>query len=75
MHVSDSAITTKVMAALRRSKSVKSADLHVETVGGIVTLSGTLDDGRQVTRVTEIAARVKGVKNRQPTDGTACAGP
>ena len=62
VHVSDSFITARIKAALLKAKGVNSADVHVETVVGTVTLRGTVDDAGQVARVAQLAARVKGVK-------------
>lgn len=60
---SDSAITTKVKTAYFAEKNFKSFDVSVETKGGIVMLSGFVNDASTKTRAEQIAAKVKGVKS------------
>ena len=61
-YASDSAITTKVKAELLAEKGIPSTSISVETVKGVVMLSGFLDDAAQVKKAGAIAAKVKGVK-------------
>jgi len=61
-YVDDSALTTKVKGMLLKTKGIKSTDISVDTVKGVVTLSGTVEDAGQVKRAGAIAAKVKGVK-------------
>ncbi len=60
--VDDSVITTKIKTKLLADDEVKSTDISVETVGGEVSLSGFVDNQRQVERAVEIARGVEGVK-------------
>lgn len=62
IYVSDSAITSKVKLAVLRAKDLRSADVHVETIAGVVRLSGEVDNAKQAARVAQLAGRVKGVK-------------
>jgi osmotically-inducible protein OsmY len=62
VYISDGAITSKVKLAVMRAKDLKSADVHVETVAGVVRLGGEVDNAKQATRVEQLAGRVKGVK-------------
>ncbi len=62
MHISDAAITSKVKLAVLRAKDLKGADIHVETVVGVVRLTGEVDSAKQAARVEQLAARIKGVK-------------
>ena len=61
-HSTDVEITRKVRLALTRAQDLDSADIDVETQGGIVRLSGEVENPRQVARVKQLAARVKGVR-------------
>lgn len=60
-YLDDSLITAKVKAALLKDLRLKGLDVKVETHGGTVVLSGTVNDGAQVRRAAEIAAGVDGV--------------
>jgi hypothetical protein len=62
VYISDGVITSKVKLALLRAKDLKSADLHVETIAGVVRLAGEVDNAKQAARVMQLAGRVKGVK-------------
>jgi osmotically-inducible protein OsmY len=62
VYISDGAITSKVKLAVLRAKDLKGVDVHVETVVGVVRLTGEVDNAKQVARVEQLAARVKGVK-------------
>jgi hyperosmotically inducible protein len=59
----DAAITAKVKAALIKEPGIKSASIGVDTTGGKVTLSGTVDTAENKTRAAEIAHEVAGVKS------------
>ena len=48
-YVDDSAITTKVKAALLNDEAVKSFEIHVTTFKGVVQLSGFVDNSDQKT--------------------------
>ena len=60
--VDDAAITTKVKAALLADDQVKGTQINVDTSGGSVRLTGTVDSASQVQRATEIAKGVNGVQ-------------
>ena len=62
VHISDGAMTSKVKLAVLRAKDLKSIDVHVETIAGVVRLSGEVDNAQQAARVGQLAGRVKGVK-------------
>jgi hyperosmotically inducible protein len=61
--VSDSWITTKVKSELAADKEVRSMDVHVKTVDGVVTLTGTTKSQTSIDRAVEDANKVKGVKS------------
>jgi hyperosmotically inducible protein len=60
---SDSWITTKVKTDLVADKQVSATHIHVKTVDGVVTLSGTTDSQADIDRAIQDANSVKGVKS------------
>jgi hyperosmotically inducible protein len=63
----DSAITTKVKAAILGESGLKSLDINVETVNGVVTLAGKVDTQANSDKAKQIAggvSEVKEVKNQ-----------
>src|SRR4051812_16586374 len=62
-YVDDAAITTKVKSALLGDKVVKSFAVSVETVKGVVQLSGFVDTKAQKAAAANDAAAVAGVKD------------
>ena len=62
-YVDDSAITTKVKAAILNEPSLKVFQIHVETVKGEVQLSGSVDSTQSVNKAGEVARGVTGVKS------------
>jgi hyperosmotically inducible protein len=60
--VSDAWITTKVKSELATTKGVKSMDVTVKTVDGVVTLIGVLPTKLAVDKAVAAAKSVKGVK-------------
>lgn len=60
--VTDTWITTKVKAELALIDGVKSTDISVKTVDGVVTLTGVLDSDTAVKKAEAGAQSVKGVK-------------
>jgi hyperosmotically inducible protein len=60
--VDDAAITTKVKAALLADDQVKGTQINVDTNGGTVRLTGTVDSQAQLARAVEIAKGVNGVR-------------
>jgi hyperosmotically inducible protein len=61
--VSDAWITTKVKSELATTKGVKSMDVTVKTVDGVVTLTGVLATENAVDKAVAVAKSVKGVKD------------
>lgn len=59
----DATITTKVKAALLAEPGLKSMQITVDTTNGVVTLSGSVDTPQLMTRATEVAQSVDGVKS------------
>ena len=62
-YVDDSAITTKVKAAILNEPSLKVLQINVETFKGEVQLSGLVDTAQSVKKAGEVAHGVKGVKS------------
>jgi hyperosmotically inducible protein len=58
---SDTWITTKVKAELLATKDVSGLDIKVETVNGVVSLSGDVDTQAEVDRAVATARKVDGV--------------
>jgi hyperosmotically inducible protein len=61
--VDDGIITTKVKSALLADPNVKSFDIATVTRKGEVQLSGFVDNQTQITRATDLARAVEGVKS------------
>ena len=57
----DTAITTKVKAAIFNEPSLKSSEINVETFKGRVQLSGFVSSGTNVDRAVALAQGVNGV--------------
>lgn len=66
--VSDSWITTKVKADLLATKNVPGTEVKVETVNGVVTLSGTVDTQAERERAISVAKGIKGVHSVEAAD-------
>ena len=62
-YVDDSAITTKVKAAILGEPGLKSAEINVETFKGVVQLSGFVRSQADASKAVEVARGVKGVKS------------
>ena len=60
--VTDTWITTKVKAELATTDGVKSTDIDVKTVEGVVTLTGVLCTSLAVKKAVAAAESIKGVK-------------
>lgn len=60
--VTDSWITTKVKSELATTDGVKSMDVSVKTVDGVVSLTGVLMTDTAVKKAVAAAQSVKGVK-------------
>jgi hyperosmotically inducible protein len=61
LYLEDSLTTAKVKAALLKELPGTATQVSVETFRGRVLLSGFVDDDREVKRVREVAASVRGV--------------
>ena len=61
--VTDTWITTKVKTELATTDGVSSMDINVETVNGVVTLTGVLDSQMAIDKAVAAAQSVKGVKS------------
>ncbi|MES2261933.1 MAG: BON domain-containing protein [Pseudomonadota bacterium] len=59
--MSDTVITTKVKADLAADPGVKALDVHVETVKGVVMLSGFVPTKAEADKAVQLARSVKGV--------------
>jgi osmotically-inducible protein OsmY len=59
----DTAITTKVKAAVLDEPTLKSAEINVETFKGVVQLSGFVSSQANINRAVEVARAVPGVKS------------
>ena len=62
-YLDDTVITTKVKAAIVREPTLKSAEINVETFRGVVQLSGFVSSSANISRATEVARGVAGVKS------------
>lgn len=60
--VTDTWITTKVKSELATTEGVKSGDISVKTVDGVVTLTGTQATQVAVKKAIAAAESVKGVR-------------
>lgn len=60
--INDSAITTKVKAAILSEPGLSVLQVNVDTEGGVVTLSGSSDSQENIERAKEVAGAVSGVK-------------
>jgi osmotically-inducible protein OsmY len=60
-YVDDSAITTKVKAAIFNDPSLKSAEINVETFKGRVQLSGFVTSQANINHAVAVAQGVTGV--------------
>ena len=62
-YVDDTVITTKVKNALLGDGAVKSTEVSVETVKGVVQLSGFVDTSDQKSAAGKDASAIAGVKD------------
>lgn len=63
----DTWITTKVKSSLLADSDVSGLDIDVETVNGVVTLSGQVDQQMQIDEATRIAREIQGVTDVRTT--------
>lgn len=61
--INDAAITTKVKAAIFAEPGLKTLQISVDTVKGVVTLSGSVDSKQSSQRAKELASAVAGVND------------
>lgn len=59
--VGDAWITTKVKSGLAVADNVPAKDIEVETINGVVKLSGTVADRTQKDKAVDVAGRIDGV--------------
>ncbi len=64
-YIGDTAITTKVKAAIFSDASLKSKEINVETFKGRVQLSGFVADASDMGRAVAVAQGVSGVTTVQ----------
>jgi hyperosmotically inducible protein len=62
-YIDDSAITTKVKAAILNEPTLKVAEINVETFKGVVQLSGFVSSQAAKAKAVEVARGVNGVKS------------
>ncbi|MFC3111380.1 BON domain-containing protein [Undibacterium arcticum] len=60
-YLDDTAITTKVKAAIFNEPGLKSAEINVETFKGVVQLSGFVSSKADSEKAAQVAREVKGV--------------
>lgn len=60
-YVDDTAITSKVKAGIFEEPSLKVLQINVETMKGVVQLSGFVDSRQSQIKAVDIAKKVKGV--------------
>jgi osmotically-inducible protein OsmY len=59
----DSVITTKVKAAIFNEPDLKTLDISVSTVKGVVELNGLVSSKSEISKAGEVARSVVGVKS------------
>ena len=62
-YVDDSYITTKVKAAILNERTLKSAEINVETFKGVVQLSGFVTSPENIATAIAVTRGVNGVKS------------
>lgn len=62
MTIDDAEITTKIKAAIFTEPGLKTLQISVDTIKGVVTLSGSVDSLPSSDRVKALAGAVAGVK-------------
>lgn len=61
--IDDTEITTKVKAAIFAEPGLKTLQISVDTIKGVVTLSGSVDSQASSNRTRELASAVAGVRD------------
>jgi hyperosmotically inducible protein len=64
----DTWITTKVKSSLLADSDVSGLDINVETVNGVVTLTGQVDQQAQIEHAANIARGIEGVTDVRTTE-------
>jgi len=64
----DTWITTKVKSSLLADTDVSGLDIDVETVNGVVTLTGQVDQQSQIDHAARIARGIEGVTDVRTTE-------
>lgn len=64
-YIDDSVITLKVKAAILNDSLLKASQIEVNTVNGVVKLSGTVDSEQSLSRAMEVVNSQKHVKSVQ----------
>ncbi len=59
--IDDAVITTKVKAEIFNDDSLKTFEISVETIKGVVHLSGSVNSQAEISRAVEIARSINGV--------------
>ena len=62
-YVDDSVVTAKVKSALVADPTTKAYQIEVETFEGVVQLSGFVDSSASISRATQVAQNIDGVKS------------
>ena len=62
-YVDDTTITAKIKEAYVADKQVHASQVNVETMQGVVQLSGFVDSAHSEARAVELARNVKGVRD------------
>jgi osmotically-inducible protein OsmY len=62
-YIDDSAITSKVKAAILNEPSLKVFQINVETSKNVVHLTGSVATGAEMTKASEVARGVPGVRS------------
>ena len=62
-YIDDTAITTKVKAAIFNEPTLKSAEINVETFKGVVQLGGFVNSRADIDKAVVVARSVGGVKS------------
>jgi hyperosmotically inducible periplasmic protein len=60
--IDDTRITTAVKTELAAAKDLRSGQIHVTTIAGVVTLEGVVHDSEIVARAERIAGNASGVR-------------
>jgi osmotically-inducible protein OsmY len=61
--VKDTTITAEVKTALARDKDVRSSEIHVDTIAGVVTLKGSVSSPEIAQHAMQLAEQVSGVQS------------